>query len=339
MSTFVWHAPTVAERDLRKVVDLGFGWQKTLFQWRLIEPRQGVFNWEEADRVVRASTALGINVLGRVDFAPSWAHKAQVDHGTPTNRMDFGEFIYTLADRYKPGSPYGTLSAIEVWNEPNLQKEWGGQPLSRSSVAEYRDLLCVAYRAAKSASPDLVVVSAGLSPTGVISEVAIDDTVYLQWLYEDGARPCFDALGAHGAGYRAPPWIGPDELASDERWGGHPSFGFRRVEQLREVMVLNGDAEKQIWLTEFGWTSDSIHPSYAHHRVTEEEKALYIVEAYRWAYFNWQPWIGVMIVWTMAAPDWDETREEYWWAITNPDGSDRAAFSALLKARRDGYLP
>ena len=44
-------------------------------------------------------------------------------------------------------------------------------------------------------------------------------------------------------------------------------------------MVRNGDDAKQVWLLEFGWTSDDVHPAYAWHRVTEDQKADYIVGA------------------------------------------------------------
>jgi hypothetical protein len=104
-------------------------------------------------------------------------------------------------------------------------------------------------------------------------------------------------------------------------------------------MVQNGDEAKQVWLLEFGWTSDPVHDAYAWHRVTEEQKAEYIVDAYRWANENWQPWIGVMALWTMASPEWNEEREEYWWAVTRPDGTNLPAFDALVLARQNGVLP
>ena len=50
--------------------------------------------------------------------------------------------------------------------------------------------------------------------------------------------------------------MSPEQVASDPSYGGHRFFTFRRVEDLRAVMVKNGDASKQIWLLEFGWTSD-----------------------------------------------------------------------------------
>jgi polysaccharide biosynthesis protein PslG len=339
MNIFIWGQPETTARDLSRVGELGFTWQKSLFQWKLIEPQKGVFNWTEPDRVVRESNALGINIIARVDFQPSWARGDAAHNGPPERYSDYGDFIFALVDRYKEGSPYGTVAAVELWNEPNISREWGNQVISRGSAADYVRLMCIGHEAAKRASPQVVTISAGLSPTGTLNEFAADDTVFLQWMYDAGARSCFEVLGAHGAGYKAPPSIGPDELARDRTWGGHPSFGFRRVEQLRDIMVRNGDGQKQVWLLEFGWTSDPVNQAYAWHRVSEEQKAQYIVDAYRWARDRWQPWIGVMTLWNMPAPDWTSTREEYWWSIANPDGSTRPAFDSLLRARRDGYLP
>lgn len=339
MNVFIWNAPATTDRDLKKLAEAGFGWQKSLFQWRLIEPAKGIFDWAEADRVVQASNAAGIQVITRVDFQPQWSRSDGAPNGPPDRYEDLGEFIFALVQRYAPGSPFGAIGAVELWNEPNLGREWGDQSIDRSAAESYVQLLCTGYQAAKRASPNVVVLSAGLTPNGLHGGPAMDDAIYLQWMYEAGARPCFDALGAHGAGFRAPPWTSPDELASEPRWGGHASFGFRRVEQLRSIMVRNGDGDKQVWLTEFGWTSDTVHPEYSHASVTEEQKAEYVVEAYRWAYLNWQPWVGVMVLWTMPAPDWTDRREEFWWSITNPDGSPRPAYEALVTARRSGYLP
>ena len=63
------------------------------------------------------------------------------------------------------------------------------------------------------------------------------------------------------------------------------------------------------------------------------------MEAFRWANLHWQPWIGVMLVWNLAGPGWTSDDERYWWSITNPDGTNRPAFDALVAARATGYLP
>jgi hypothetical protein len=59
----------------------------------------------------------------------------------------------------------------------------------------------------------------------------------------------------------------------------------------------------------------------------------------KFARANWSPWIGVMVLWTLANPTWNAEREEYWWAITNPDGTARDAYSRVLTARTTGVLP
>jgi len=339
MNIFVWGQPATTDRDLAKLTDMGFGWQKTLFQWRMLEPRKGVFNWAEAERVVQASNAAGVKIIARVDFQPDWARADGAHNGPPDRYEDYANFVYALVDHFKPGSPNGTIHAIEIWNEPNISREWGEATIDAKSAADYVRLLCLGHNAAKRASPDIVTITAGLSPTGTTDGTAADDTLYLQWMYDARARSCFEVLGAHGAGYKAPPSISPQELATNKLWGGHASFGFRRVEEHRAIMVRNGDAQKQIWLLEFGWTSDPVHEGYAWHRVTEDQKAEYIVDAFRWAYDNWQPWIGVMTLWNLPAPDWNSNREEYWWSIANPDGSNRASYDSLLTARANGYLP
>ena len=148
--------------------------------------------------------------------------------------------------------------------------------------------------------------------------------MYLHWLYQAGFGSWFDALGIHGLGYR---WA-PETMPMSAEGYTHPSFYFRRVEQMREIMVQYGDTDKQIWLTEFGWHTDTVNPTFAWYRVTEEEKGDYIVRAFRQAQERWAPWIGVMTLWTMPDPRWTPQQEQYYWAILEPDGTERASYRA-----------
>jgi len=339
MNIFLWGNEKTTNRDLKKLTDAGFGWQKTLFQWRYIEPRKGQFDWGESDRIVRASAASGVKIIARLDFQPDWSRADKVFNGPPDNYQDFGDFVYAFMSRYGSDSQIGRIHAVQIWNEQNLNIEWGRKPINQQQAADYVRLLKVGYEAAKGADPSVTVITGGVAQTGTDNDDARPDDVYVRWMYEAGAAPYFDVLGAHGHGYKAPPHISPDEAASSNQWGGHRFFVFRRVEDMRKIMEEFGDGEKQIWLLEFGWTSDTVHEAYAWHRVSEEEKGDNLVGAYRWAAQNWAPWIGVMCLWTMPDPNWGPQDEKYWWAILNPDGSNRPAYDRLLQARKNGTLP
>jgi beta propeller repeat protein len=331
----IWGAPDATAVQLQRTLAAGFGWQKTRIAWAEIETRKGQFNWSETDRIVRASNNVGLQVLARVDVAPLWARPDANPHGPPINYGDYSDFIHALVQRYRTGSEHGRIAAIEVWNEPNLQKDWGYLPVNRQQAADYTRLLQGAYQAAKRADPNVTVVSAALSPTGWNDETARPDDVYLHWLYQAGFGSWFDALGIHGLGYR---WA-PEAVPTSAEGYTHPSFYFRRVEQMREIMVQYGDVDKQIWLTEFGWHTDPVNPTFAWYRVTEEEKGDYIVRAFRLAQERWAPWIGVMTLWTMPDPRWTPQQEQYHWAILEPDGTERASYRRLLDAYRSGLLP
>ena len=98
MNVFLWGNEQTTDRDLKKITDAGFGWQKTLFQWRYIEPKKGQFDWSEADRVVKASKAAGVKIIARLDFQPDWARADKVFNGPPDNYQDFGNFVTRVRD-------------------------------------------------------------------------------------------------------------------------------------------------------------------------------------------------------------------------------------------------
>jgi hypothetical protein len=337
LSMFLWDAPDTTTRDLKIASSANFHWQKTLFEWRMIERAgKGIYNWTEADRVVKASNANGVKIIARIDFQPAWARKDKANNGPPDNYQDYADFIAAFAGRYKSGSPYGTVDAIEVWNEVNLTREWGNQPINQQQAADYIRLLTLAYRAAHAANPNVIIIQAGLSPTGVHNNDADDDVEYMQWLFNAGLKGGvnYDVLGAHGN--TQAPCVACDFNSLPAF--GDPSFYFRRIEQLRDIQVKGGDSDRQIWLLEFGWTADTVHPNYAWYAVSEDQKASNIIQAFQYARQHWSPWIGVMTLWTLADPTWTPEREEYWWAIDNPDGTPRAALNAVRTARLSGAI-
>jgi len=329
VQAFLWWKPETTKRDLTFVQDLGFQWVKQNIAWRDIETQQkGHFEWELADNVVRRVGKRGnLKLLARIDRQPFWSQApgtASLDNAPPANLQDFGDFCYALADRYK-----GKIAAYQVWNEPNLAREWGNQ---LPSPEQYAELLKVCYTAIKRADPGALVISAAMAPTGTRSADVLPDDEFVDRMYQAGAASYFDILGVNAPGYKAPPEMSPDEVAARPDLGGQRFFAFRHVEDIRHIMEKYGDSDKQVAILEFGWTTDPLHPEYAWHAVTEKEQADYMVRAYQYAYDHWSPWISIMSALTLADPGWTPNDEQYWWAITYPDWPEnrvRPAFDAL----------
>jgi hypothetical protein len=329
MQAFLWWRPEVAQRDMELIRDAGFGWVKQGFAWREIEGMgKGQYDWSVTDRIVDQSESIGLNMIARLDNDPSWAggrsypNAEGVIMSPPGNLQDFADFCTAVASRYK-----GRIAAYQIWNEPNLQREWGGKA---PNPAAYVEMLKVGYQAIKKADPNAIVITAGLAPTTRWDSVAMPDTEYLKQMYAAGAKPYFDALGAHGAGYKAPPEMDPGAVANDPNYYnvGDPNcpgpscriYCFRHVEDLHQIMVDNGDTAKQVVVLEFGWTMDPRPDSPYHwHAVTEEEQAEYFVGAYQFAKQNWQPWIGVMSLIYMPNIDWTKDDEQFWWSVAAPN--------------------
>src|SRR5438094_3864842 len=170
---FLWGNASTTARDLQLAAGGGFHWVKQRFEWRNLEGKnKGNFEWNEPDRIVDAIQQSGLKIVARVDNQPRWASSSIVwpGSGPPDNPKDWSDFLTALASRYK-----GRIQAYEIWNEPNLDREWGRRP---PNAGEYVQLLKASYDAIKRADSNAIVITAGLSPTTDISENARAELTY-----------------------------------------------------------------------------------------------------------------------------------------------------------------
>lgn len=321
----------------QKVKEAGFGWVRQQVSWADLQGPNLLYAWGELDRVVDSAYKSNLKIILSIAKSPKWA-SPKTNGGMPTNPLDFGNLMYMMANHYK-----GKVVAYELWNEENLQGETG----SPVNVAQYVDLLKHGYSSVKWGDPNAVVLFGALTPTGVKDpNRAVDDVEYLKqiYTYESGiAKNYFDVLAAHpGSNSNSPdqlypinPGTGhcPPKYADQEGtcWRNQPSFYFRRIEQQYAIMEANGDGNKQMWLTEFGWSTDNVAPGYEYGQlITPQLQAQYLVRAFEKGK-NDYPWMGVMCVWnlnfsTIGLPSTDEKVP---WAVVNADWTARPAFLAL----------
>jgi hypothetical protein len=283
-----------------------------VFPWREIEPTQDQFHWEATDRVVAGAEYYGLDLVVRLDQHPAWVSEVDLALNAPPEKLaDYRDFVQRVAERYR-----GRIRAYIIWNEPNLAIEWGGQP---PDPLGFTELLQVGYEAVKAGDPRALVVAAGLAPTNSNEAQAMDDRLFLQAMYRAGASAYFDVLGAHPYNFGQAP-------AAPESDSNYPAF--RRLAELRTIMVENGDRYKPVWITEMGWTIDP-PLDQAGIGVSLEQQATYLVEALELIRREW-PWVELITVWNLSRPVLGDPFGGY--SLLDTEGQPRPAYEVWRQA-------
>lgn len=277
------------QRSLELVREMGAPTIVEFFPWAYIEGTENQYDWTTADRIVRHARNQGLHIIARLGLVPEWARERGETSAefTTFNTLpadaypDFAGFTADFAARYA-----GVIDDLIIWNEPNLAFEWGYQSVD---PAGYARLLEAVYAPAHAANPNVTILAAGLAPTlePEGSAAGLNDILYLQALYEAGARPYFDALAIHTYGFTEP----PDDPPAFDR------LNFRRAELLREVMVAHGDAAKPAIITETGWNDN---PRWTK-AVSPSRRIADTIGALAWAENNWD-WLDKMCFWVLRYP-------------------------------------
>ncbi|MBE2267048.1 MAG: hypothetical protein IAE80_02365 [Anaerolinea sp.] len=116
--------------------------------------------------------------------------------------------------------------AIEVWNEPNLDREW---PTGQVNGASYTRMLAAAFNAIKGSNANTIVISAAPAPTGFWGSAGCaangcNDDTFMQQMSAAGAANYMDCVGLHyNEGI-----IPPSQTSGDPR-GGYPTYYFQSM--------------------------------------------------------------------------------------------------------------
>jgi hypothetical protein len=307
----------------------GFTSMSAYVSWRAIEPDRGQYIFEQHDRwgrtqandlsnVLDVAKANGLKFGLRLDDPPDWAGGAVYR----LDPADVEDYVYHVV-RFAAGS----LSYVEVFNEMNLPLEWGTSPVD---PAAYARILAGAYRGAKRADPNVMLVSAAPSQrTGGLGGT-MEDVDWLSGLYDAGGNASFDALGMHG-------YLGNYEPTTD------PSctpMCFRDLELYRAVMVNHGDDQKRAFITEFGTLEQTSVDlgQYAWMELPPDTRADYLVQALHMATAQYTWLLGATVFNLDYATTLPSTSERSWFSLLNPDHTPRAALTKFQQARASGYL-
>lgn len=181
------------------------------------------------DQRIAEITSRGMKVLLLLYWAPQWSSGTTAKNGVPGDPADYGRAAAWAAQRWA-----GDIHAIELWNEPDLSDY-----LANRSVATYTALVKAAYPRIKAVNPAITVVAG--APTYV-------QTGWYERFYELGGAGHYDALGIH-------PYMGladTEPATCDKNWIEYQPCN---IPNLIQLMRANGDGDKTIWATEYGWSA------------------------------------------------------------------------------------
>ncbi len=211
-------------KDLEKAVSLmkkaGISWVRMDFLWGDIEPNQGHFDFDKYDMIVDVVTEGDIHILGILDYSTPWAssHNGLWNYA-PRYYNQFVNYSTKVIERYKDRIKYW-----EVWNEPDSGVYWNPQ----DSLKSYTQLLKEVYIAAKIADPECKILNGGFAK-GLSS---------VNHLYDNGGKDYFDIMNIHI--FENP--LDPKAI----------KVVTEHARLTRKKMAMNGDADKELWITEIG---------------------------------------------------------------------------------------
>ena len=302
------------KRTLEMVREMGASWIVEYFPWAYYEPSPETYDWKHPNEVVRHARSQGLTVVARLGLVPKWARPKDTSdlYLDESNYDDFANYVAAFAEHFK-----GQVDYIIIWNEPNLSLEWGMRPVDPES---YVKLLQTAYRRVKEVNPGVKVLGGALAPTLAPegNEWGMNDLTFLERMYQAGAAPYFDILAVHAYGWKFPY---DDEPASDK-------INFRRVELLRNVMVMHGDKDKPIMITEGGWND---HPRWTR-AIRPAERITNSLGAYQIALDDWE-WCEAVALWAFRYPWPARTYQDYYTLVTS-DFVPKAIYQEIQRYAR-----
>ncbi len=317
------------DQTITALYTAGFRWLKQQVRWADFEPSPGNIQFVALDQLVDTATRSQTLLILSVVTSPTWARADGLTNGPPDDFNNFGNFLFAIASRYR-----GRVRAYEVWNEQNLRREWAGRPLDPGL---YVDLLKVAQARVKQADPNAIVISGALTPTGVDDGVvAVDDLAYLQGMYatRGGAfLKLADVVGTHMSGYNNAPEDFVDfHTVNTPGFKDHPSFYFRRIDQLHDAMAAAGDS-RQMWITEYEWASTQppVPKGYEWTTdLTEQQVSDFYVSSIESIKAS-RPWVGAIFIWNLNFRTFldPHTSEQAIFGLLDPGFVPRPMYTAL----------
>lgn len=225
-----------AEERAQQLHDMGAEIVRVTLDWRRIETRRGVFDWEREDAALDALRAQGISPILVLWGTPSWANGGRGANIPPRRAADFAAFAQEAATRYS------WVRRWIVWNEPN-QRRWLVPP---SPVLYVTRLLNPAGQAIKNVIPSATVAGGATAPRGGKGGTSPVD--FIRGMGRAGAR--LDAYAHH------PHPLSPAESPFKGGCDHCETISMANLERLLTETRKVFGPRIRIWLSELGYQTN-----------------------------------------------------------------------------------
>ena len=230
---------------------------------------------------------------------------------------DFNNYVSSFA-QFLGGVAGLGADAIEVWNEPNIDREW---PVGTISGSSYTTMLAAAFNAIKSKNAATLVISAAPAPTGFFGAAGCtangcNDDTFMQQMATASAANYMDCVGLHyNEGI-----IPPSQNTGDPR-GSYPTYYFSQMLG-RGYAPFGG---KSVCFTELGYLSPEgyttpLPANFAWgQNTTVAQQAAWLADAATLASQSGK--VRLMVVFNVDFPYFTSDDPQGGYAILRPGGS------------------
>lgn len=289
------YTPDELHYHLNLMHEANIHWVRQMIRWNEIEPAQGEYDWTQWDEIIMILAEFPqIEIVAVLVDAPQWATEHPFDPASqrtaPSDKpQTFGDFAGKFAERYADAVDY-----YQIWDEPNITLGWGNLP---PNATHYVAMLQSAYTAIHNNDASAHVIVAGFAPNIETGFDNYNEFDFMQMLYTNGAREYADAWAGMPYGFDH----SPQDRTVDVNY-----LNVSRFVMLREIMVENGDGQKPLWASAWGWNALPENwdgrPSIWRD-VTQTDQINYTLDAITRAEREWT-WLGGMVLyhWQPDAP-------------------------------------
>jgi hypothetical protein len=260
--------------------------------WAQIETSRGSFNFTDLDIWLKNIHSHGQDAMYTFGRVPHWASSEPTQScpyatntpgcAAPTSDLNSGDNIWkefvTAVVQHSLSSSETHISYYEMWNEPDLSRNWTGTP------AQLATMVKDAYTIIHTLDPTAKVV--GPTPS-TANQYGVH---FLPEYYAAGAANSQDIVGIHAY------------LYNGSTFASSPAAITTTITQLQLLMSTYGISSKPIWFTEGSWAGSTTNtPAF-----TSAQKTAYLAQEYmlmwstgavaRYYWYAWDSTLGTL--WT-----------------------------------------